>query len=109
MPDNRNTDEDKDQQNGEQGVTRGLGTKEDAVQRRDDRKEIEKNGNKTTGTLDTKVQDDDNLERATPTGEGEQIDTNTKEDQEEGSGAGRSASKGREELRREDKPEEGRH
>ncbi len=107
MSENKSTD--KDQKNGEQGVTRGLGTKEDAVQRRNDRKEIEKTGNKVTGTLDTEVQEDENLERATSTGAGEQIDTNTEEDQEEGSGAGRSGSKGREELRREDQPEEGRH
>ena len=107
MTENKNTDE--GQKNNEQGVTRGLGTKEDAVQRRNDRKEIEKTGNKVTGTLDTEVQEDDGLERATSTGAGEQIDTNTVEDQEEGSAAGRSASKGQEELRREDKPEEGRH
>ncbi len=103
-----NEKNERGQQNtGKQNVNRGLGSKDEDLQRRGDRKEIEKTGNKTTGTPGTKGQEDVNLERDASTGARENVNTNTRKDQEEGSAAGRSGSKGREELRREDKPNKG--
>lgn len=92
---------DRGQQNtGRQDVSRGLGSKDEDLQRRGDRKEMERTGNKTTGTPSSEEQDDLNLERGKNSGSRQNTGTNTRKDQEEGSGAGRSGSLGREELKR---------
>lgn len=99
---------DRGQQNtGRQDVSRGLGSKDEDLQRRGDRKEMEKTGNKTTGTPGSEEQDDLNLERGKNSGSRQNTGTNTRKDQEEGSGAGRSGSLGKDEQLKRGQPNKG--
>lgn len=107
MAENRNLGKNQPQTSGKQNENLGLGQKEESLQRRGDRKEMEKTGNKTTGTPGSKEQDDVNLERGSSKGARENTGTTTRKDQEEGSSAGRSGSLGKEEHQREGQPRKG--
>jgi hypothetical protein len=100
MAENRNLGKDQHQ-------NRGLGSKDEDLQRRGDRKEMEKTGNKTTGTPRSQEEDDLDLERGKTKGARQNTGTNTRKDQEEGSQAGRSGSLGKEELKRGNQPNKG--
>ncbi len=88
-------------------TNKGLGTKEDELQLRADRKEIEKTGNKTTGTPSSEERDDQDLERGKSMGDDQDTGTTTRTDQEEGSGAGRSGSLGKNEQQQREQPDKG--
>lgn len=106
MSENRNIDSSDTQS--EADKVEALGEKQDKIKRRNDVEEIKETGNKITGTQGTEKPEHVSLERATSGGAGEDM-TNTREDQEEGSSAGRSASKGPEELKRVNQPGNGKN